>query len=173
MYIASQVLVFIADGFYAGSMLAKRKILLTVLLFCSNILFATHYLLLGGITGAAAIFVDSAYLVVIFLLEKFNKQKYNLIPTIIAMILVITLGVITWQGAISLLPMFSILIYLIGMIFTKVFIVKGGALIRHLLNIIYLTLITSYLGACLEFVLMLTALIGITLSVKNYKKQAK
>lgn len=171
MYIASQILVFIADGFYAGSMLAKRKNLLTILLFCSDVLFATHYLLLGGTTGAVTIFIDAVYLATIFLLEKFNKQKFSLIPTIIAMILVITFGIITWQGAISLLPMCSILIYLTGMIFTKVFIVKGGALIRNILNIIYMMLITSYLGACLEFVLMLTALIGIILSVRNYKNQ--
>ena len=55
MYILSQVLVFIADGFYAGSMLVKKKINLVIFLFLSDVIFATHYMCLVAFTGAIAI----------------------------------------------------------------------------------------------------------------------
>ena len=129
MYIASQVLVCLADVLYIISMLTKKKISLVMFLFFSDILFATHYFLLdGGLTGAATIMVDVVYLVVMYVLEKYNKTKYNFLTTIIAMIITVVLSIVTWQGAISIMPMMSMLIYLTTMIFTNVIIVKSGAL---------------------------------------------
>ena len=170
LYILSQVLVFIADGFYVGSMLSKRKSKLVLFLIASDILFASHYLCLGGFTGAVNIFVDVVYLVVIYLLEKYGKEKYNLLATIIAAAISIALTVLTWTSAISLLPMFSMLIYLVGMIFKNVILVKSGALVRNTLNVIYMFLLASYLGAALEICLMISAIVGIIINVKNKNK---
>lgn len=169
MYVLSQVLVVIADLFFVGSMFSKKKIWLVAFLFASDIIFASHYLCLGGITGAITIFIDAAYLVVMFVLEKLNKTRFNLIPTIIAMILMIVTCVLTWQGPISLLPMFSMLIYLTGMIFTNLIFVKSGAMIRNLLNSSYMFLICSYIGASLELCLMMFALVGTILTIKKTK----
>ena len=172
MYILSQILVVIADFLFISSMFARKKIWLAALLFVSDIVFASHYLCLdGGLTGATTIFIDAGYLIVIFLLEKFNKTKFNLMPTIIAMALTITTSVITWQGAISLLPMFSMLIYLTGMIFTNLVFVKSGAMVRNLLNACYMFSIASYVGATLELCLMICAIVGIVLTIKNIKKK--
>ena len=174
MYILSQILVVIADILFVSSMFSKKKVWLVLLLFVSDIVFASHYLCLdGGLTGATTIFIDAIYLIVIFLLEKNNKTKNNLIPTVIAITLTITFGVITWQGAISLLPIFSMLIYLTGMIFTNLIFVKGGAMIRNLLNTIYMFAIASYVGASLELCLMMSALVGIILTIKNNKGQKR
>lgn len=170
MYILSQILVFIADGFYVCSMLSKRKSNLVLFLIVSDILFASHYLCLGGFSGAANIFVDVVYLVVIYLLEKYGKDKYNLLATIIAAAISIALTVLTWTSAISLLPMFSMLIYLVGMIFKNVILVKSGALVRNTLNVIYMFLLASYLGAALEICLMISAIVGIVINVKNKNK---
>ncbi len=171
MYVFSQVLVFIADAFFIASMFSKKKTWLVVLLFASDILFASHYLCLGGATGAITIYVDAVYLVVMFLLEKFNKTKYNLIPTITTMIIMIVSCSLTWQGPISLLPMFSMLIYLTGMIFTNLVFVKSGAMIRNLLNACYMFSIASYIGASLELCLMISALVGIVLTIKKNKER--
>lgn len=171
LYIISQILVCIADLFYVVSMFAKKKIHLVTFLFVSDVLFASHYLLLkGGLTGALTISLDCVYLVAMYLLEKYNKTKYNLIATIIAMIATIVLSVVTWQGAISLLPMVAMLCYLTTMIFTNIVIVKLGSFLRNLLNIIYMFLIASYFGAGLEIVLMISAIVGIVLDIKRKKK---
>lgn len=174
MYIASQVLVCLADVLYIISMLTKKKISLVMFLFFSDILFATHYFLLdGGLTGAATIMVDVVYLVVMYVLEKYNKTKYNFLTTIIAMIITVVLSIVTWQGAISIMPMMSMLIYLTTMIFTNVIIVKSGALTRNLINIIYMFIIHSWFGGGLEIVLMLSAVVGIIINYKNSKNNLK
>ena len=170
MYILSQVLVVIADCFFVTSLFSKKKILLVACLFASDVIFASHYLCLGGLTGAITIFIDATYLVVMFIMEKFNKTNYNLIPTITAMILMVVSTILTWQGALSLLPMFSMLIYLVGMIFTNLIFVKFGAMIRNIFNACYMFAISSYIGASLELCLMICAIVGIILTIKNNKK---
>ena len=170
MFVLSQILVCIADLFYVISMLNKNKKGLVFYLIVSDILFASHYLCLGGYTGAATIFVDVVYLAIMYILEKKEKTKYNIHVTISAMIITIILSILTWNTALSLLPMFSMLIYLTTMIFSNIVIVKTGALIRNTLNVIYMFLLASYFGATLEICLMISAIIGILLNIKNRKK---
>ena len=151
-------------------MLNKNKKGLVFYLIVSDILFASHYLCLSGYTGAATIFVDVVYLAIMYILEKKEKTKYNIHVTISAMIITIILSILTWNTALSLLPMFSMLIYLTTMIFSNIVIVKTGALIRNTLNVIYMFLLASYFGATLEICLMISAIIGILLNIKNRKK---
>lgn len=171
MFILSQILVCIADLFYIISMLNKKKKGLVFYLIISDILFASHYLCLQGYTGAATIFVDVVYLAIMYILEKKDKTKYNTIVTIGAMAITIILSILTWGGAISLLPMFSMLIYLTTMIFSNVVIVKSGALIRNCLNVIYMFILASYFGAGLEICLMFSAIVGIFLNIKDKKQK--
>ncbi len=171
MYIFSQVLVGISDLLYVGSMLNKKKLGLVLFLFFSDVLYASHLLVLGALTGSIIIFIDAAFLLVTYLLEKFNKQKYVKYAVIVTCVATIVTTIFTWVGAISLLPMFSMLVYLFGMVFNNVVFVKGGALLRNLLNIIYLILITSYVGAILEFGLMVSAIVGIIINIKKKDKE--
>lgn len=167
MYILSQILVCIADLFYVVSMLNKNKKGLIFYLIISDILFASHYLCLGGYTGAVTIFVDVVYLVIMYILEKKEKTKYNIYVTIGAMLITILLSIFTWNTALSLLPMFSMLIYLTTMIFSNVIVVKSGALVRNTLNVVYMFILTSYFGAGLEICLMISAIVGIIINLKN------
>ena len=169
MYILSQVLVVLADGLYVGSMLQKKKFWLTLFLLLSNILFATHYICLGAITGGFLLYLDVVFLIVMLTLEKFNKQKYSIVAVIATMIGTVIITIFTWNGAISLLPMFSMLVYLIGMIFKNIVLVKCGAVLRNLLNIIYMVIITSYIGASLEVCLMISGIVGAVLSFRKNK----
>ena len=151
-------------------MLNKNKKGLVFYLIISDILFASHYLCLGGFTGAATIFVDVVYLATIYLLEKKNKTQYNIYVTLGAMAITIVLSILTWNTALSLLPMFSMLIYLTTMIFSNIVIVKTGALTRNTLNTIYMFILTSYFGAGLEICLMISAIVGIFLNIKEKNK---
>lgn len=170
MYILSQVLVCIADLFYVLSMLNSKKKGLVFYLMVSDILFASHYLCLGGWTGAATIFVDVVYLLVMYILEKKEKTKYGLYATVVAMIITIVLAILTWDTALSLLPMFSMLLYLTGMIFTNTVFVKTGSLLRNTLNVIYMFILASYFGAGLEICLMISAIVGIILDYRRQKQ---
>ena len=171
MYILSQVLVVIADIFFVLSMFQKRKLGLTLFLLLSNILFATHYLCLNAITGGIILCIDSAFLVVVALLEKLKKEKFTNIAVVITMVAVVCVTIITWEGAISILPMIAILAYLTGMMFSNVAVVKSGAALRNLFNIIYMFIIASYVGASLEICLMISGIVGAILSYKRTKKE--
>ncbi len=171
MYILSQVLVGLADLLYICSMLTKKKTGLLLFLLVSDILFALHYLCLDAMTGSITIFIDVVFLIAVYLIEKFGNKKYVPIAVILAMIGTIITCIFTWAGPISLLPLFSMLIYLFGMIFSNIIFVKGGAMCRNILNIVYMILITSYVGAGLEFALMISAIVGIILNVRSKKKK--
>lgn len=174
MYIASQVLVGIADILYVCSMLSKTKMSFAAFMVVSDLFFASHFLFLdGGITGSLLIYVDILYLLILFILQKYKKTKYNTLVTIITMVVDVAISVVIMilnKSVISLLPLFSILIYLTGMIFKNVVFVKGGAMVKNALNIVYMILITSYVGAALEFCLMISAMIGMILSYRRWKK---
>ena len=77
MYILSQVLVVLADGFYVGSMLQKKKSWLTLFLLLSDVLFATHYICLGAITGGFLLYLDVIFLCSMLILEKVKKEKFS------------------------------------------------------------------------------------------------
>lgn len=53
MYILSQILVVLSDVFCIISMLNKKKKNVVLYLLISTVLFASHYMCLGGWTGAA------------------------------------------------------------------------------------------------------------------------
>ena len=173
MYILSQILVGLADLLYVFSMLTKKKLGLLLFLLFSDILFALHYLCLNALTGCITIFIDVAFLIATFLIEKFGNKKYTPIAVALAMLGTIITCIFTWIGPISLLPLFSMLIYLAGMIFSNIVFVKLGAMCRNILNIVYMILIASYVGAGLEFVLMVSAITGIIINIKNKKKQSE
>ena len=167
MYILSQILVVIADSFFVLSMLSKKKIWLVLFLLFSDILFAVHYFCLNAITGSIVIFIDSAFLITMFFLEKYNKEKYTYIAVSLAFVGIIITTIFTWKEISSIFPLLAIGCYLVGMLFKNIIFAKSGALARNIFNIIYLTLIASYVGAGLEFCLMVSAIIGIILSCKR------
>ena len=171
MYILSQVLVWIADVFYVLSMLNANKKGLVFYLMISDVLFASHYMCLGGWTGAATIFVDVVYLLIMYILEKKEKTKYNVVITVITMFITIGLAILTWDTALSLLPMFSMLLYLAGMIFTNTVFVKLGSLLRNILNVVYMFILASYLGAGLEMCLTISAITGIIVDARRHKRE--
>ncbi len=169
MYILSQIFVVLSDLLYVVSMQAKKKSLLVFILFVSDVLYGLQYLFLGGITGAIVIFIDSVYLVVIYLLERYNKTKYNLIPTLTAILLTIVCSIITWEGVISLIPMIAMVVSFASMNDKNIIIVKSGALIRNVLNLVYMIILASIFGAIGQVALMIATTIGIIISVKQHK----
>ena len=172
MFILSQVLVFISDVFFATSMLNKNKKGLVFYLIISDILFACHYVCLDGWTGVVTALVDIIYLVLIYILERKGATRYNIYVSIVTMSLTILLSILTWDGAISLLPMFAMLVYFVAMIFSSVIIVKAGSFIRNALNSIYMFMLSSYLGAALGVCLMISAVVGIILDIRHLKRKS-
>lgn len=147
--------------------MSKNKKSLIFFLLLSTILFATHYMCLGGWTGASLGLLELIFLILLYIFEINNKTHLNPYLSVITIILTIILSIITWDGYISLLPMLAMSIYLTSMIFKNVIIVKSGAFIRLILNGVYMLLLKSYFGAGLTLVILIFTIIGI---IKDCKR---
>lgn len=150
-------------------MLSKKKKNVVLFLILSTILFALHYICLNAWTGAVIAFVELVFLILLYILEKNDKTKFNLYLSIATIIITIILSIITWNTWISILPMLAMIIYLASMMFKNVIIVKSGTFIRLILNGIYMLLLKSYFGAILTVVILICTIIGIVNDVKNKK----
>ncbi len=177
--ILSQVFVALSSLLFVFSMICKNKLGLIIFLFISDILYATHYIFLDGLSGSACVFIDAIFLITIYLLEKYNKNKYTSLATIIAMIAVVVATIWTWSSAISLAPMLGMLAYLGGMMLQNITFNKLGAMLRNIGNIVYMILIivtTSKVfgdmavGLILEIILMISAMVGAIISYRQQKK---
>ncbi len=171
MYILSQILVLISDVFLIISTLCKKKKAVVFFLLMSTILFASHYLCLGGWTGFAIAVIELMFLIVMYILEAKQKTSYNVYLSIATSVLTIIVSILSWAGAISLLPMIAMVVYLITMCFTNLIIVKGGIFVRLALNGIYMLMLKSYLGAGLSVVILIFDIIGIIKDSKKSKVQ--
>lgn len=172
MKLASQIIVTISDILFVMSMLSKKKTHLLIFLCVSDITFALHYFLLQANSGAWVFIVDSIYLIAIFLLEHYHKENFKLLVTLLSVALVIICCTLSWQSWVSILPMVAMATSLICSCFKNVVIVKSGAFVRNILNLIYMLVIPnkSLIGAILQGVLIIISFIGIIQSVK-FKKQ--
>ena len=168
MFILSQILVVVSDVFFIISMLNSKKKNLVFYLIISTILFACHYMCLGGWTGAAIAWLELVYLILMYVLELKDKTAYGVYLSIATTILTVILSLITWNTWISVLPMLAMIVYLTTMRFKKVIIVKSGALIRLTLNAIYMLILKSYFGAVLSVVIILFTIVGMINDYKNY-----
>lgn len=168
MYILSQILVVFSDILCIVSMLCKKKKKVVFYLILSTIFFATHYMCLGGWTGAVIGIVELVFLILMYLLEIKDKTKYNSYLSISTMVITIILSILTWNTWISVLPMLAMVIYLAGLMFSNVIIVKTCTFIRLALNGIYMLLLKSYFGAGLSIVILIFTIVGI---VNDYKSK--
>jgi len=170
LYILSQILVVLSDVFCIISMLNKKKKNVVFFLIISTILFACHFICLGGWTGVAMGFVELVFLILMYFLEEKNKTQYSKYLSIGTILVSVILSIITWDTWISLFPMIAMIVYLTTMIFKNVVIVKSGAFIRLTLNGVYMLLLKSYFGAGLSILILAFTIVGIVNDYKSRKE---
>ena len=125
MYILSQIFVVISGIFFAATYLTKRKSLLLILNVTNNVFFGCHFLLLKSFTAAYSVFLTIAFLIAVYLLEKFKKEKFSFVCVIVASIILTIITVFTWDGILSLMPTIAVLSTFIGSAFKHTLTVKS------------------------------------------------
>lgn len=110
----------IGGGGIAVNMLTLQQKTRRALLICklvADILWFAHYMLIGAYSGAG-ICVVAVFRELIFIQRRNKKWADSIIWPIIFICAVIVSGIITWRGAISLLPTFasslSVILFWIG-----------------------------------------------------------
>lgn len=173
MYILSQILIAFSDLVYVLSMLCKKKSGVVIFLFFSGLFFASHYFCLNEITASLITIIDSIFLLILFFLEKYKKEKFVPYLIVSTMIVCIVTSALTWTNLLSILPLVGMFIYLISMFFTNVTIIKSCSVVRVILNMTHMLLIASYVGAGLSLILLTSSIVGIILDLKNKKNLTK
>lgn len=90
---------------------AETRQRIMYLQFAGSLLFATHFLLLGAMTGAALNLVAALRA---FVFAKYKHQKRPLTPLITIIGLFVIVCGLTWEGPRSLLPMIAMVASSIG-----------------------------------------------------------
>lgn len=169
MYILSQIFVVISGLFFASSYLIKKKSLILIVNVCNNVFFALHFLLLNSLTAAYSVFLTIGFMIAIYLLEKYQKEKYKIIATIIFSLILIPITYLTWDGFLSLMPTIAILITFIGSIFNNTLTVKLCYFVSTVMNSIFMFIIHSYFGFGVNLAILITAIVGIVMQIKNLR----
>ncbi len=170
MYVLSQILIVFSDIAYVLSMLCKKKSGVILFLFFSGLFFASHYFCLNEITASLIVIIDTIFLISLFFIEKYKKEKFIPIFIILTIIACIIVSILTLKDLFSLIILGGMLVYLIGMFFKNVIVVKSCTFIRVTCNMIHMLFVKSYLGAILSLVLLASSIIGIIIDIKNKKK---
>ena len=143
-----------------------KKETTTILLYqiTSNFVYAVHYFLLGGLSGAFCCFIGMFRNLTLI---KCNNKKI-ILPIFITLYTLIT--IIFYENIYSLLPMMANLSYLIGMTYKNKKTLLKGALVSSSCWILYAIFVSSYVSIVTESILLTSNTIQLIRMIKNNKK---
>ncbi|MBQ2947258.1 MAG: YgjV family protein [Bacilli bacterium] len=143
-----------------------KKETTTILLYqiTSNFVYAVHYFLLGGLSGAFCCFIGIFRNITLI---KFNNKKI-ILPIFITIYSLIT--IIFYEDIYSILPMMANVSYLVGMTYKKKKILLKGALVSSSCWIMYAIFVSSYVSIVTELILLISNSIELIRIIKNSEK---
>lgn len=171
MYILSQIFAVASCGFYSVTYLAKKKNWIVLLNTLNKLCLGIHFLLLGGFTASLAVFLSILFLITMYIIERFKKEKFSFVVSIIFSILLVPITIFTWQNAFSLFSVVASLLIFVGTAFSNTLCVKLFYLISTILNATYMLIIHSYFGFATSLIILTTAIFGIIKEIKTRKQQ--
>jgi len=120
--------------------------------------FAIHYFLLGAYSGSA---INTMNILRNYSFSKFKKKKNSWLLPAIFIVLFIIIGIVSWQGWISLLPILSAVGGTIAFWQSKPKIIRILSFIILPMWFIYDALSGSYPGMIAEFIIFTSDIVGL------------
>lgn len=163
-----QILGMIAWGLLTVSYWQKKKLNLIVLQLIAYILYAIHFALLDGLSGALC---NIAGIIVLFLLlikEKSNKKSYWMM--LLILLLYIPIGIYSYSGLYSILPILASIIPLMFNWQKNIVVIKIGGIIGSLFWLIYALFVNSYSTIITEIIFIISTVVALFF---NNKKKLK
>lgn len=170
MYVLSQIFVVMSGILFATTYLTRKKTILLILNIFNNILFGTHYLLLKSYTAGYSVLLTILFLIAIYFLERYEKEKFTFIVSIACSLILIPITILTWSSPLSLVPAIAILLVFVGSLFKNLLIVKLFYFTSTSINTVFLFLVKSYFGFAVNLIILTVAIIGIISQIKLNKK---
>lgn len=142
-----------------------KKETTTILMYqiTSNFVYAVHYFLLGGLSGAFCCVIGMIRNVTLI---KCDNKKI-ILPIFITIYSFITL--LFYEGIYSLLPMMANLSYLIGMSYKNKKVLLKAALVSSSCWIIYAIFVSSYVSIVTESILLISNTIQLIRMINKQK----
>lgn len=167
-FILSQVCVIIGMILLGLSYLVKNKTKVLVLCIISSIMYGVQYLLLRAFTGTIVNVIG--IIRTIWFYENNRKNKENSIFSVLLIsALFILSAIFTWDGFVSLLPLFSCLVFTYSIWSESVYVYKWLAIPVSVSWITYNAFVGSFFGYIMEIILLSIEIIGLILMYKKNK----
>ena len=165
MYVAAQILGFIAFliSLYAYQKVNKKDILLCMVI--SNIINLVHYLMLGAYSGCITKVLAIFRNYFIILKDKYKKLS-SVLFLIIFILIYIGVSIYTFTNILSLFPLVAAIIYIIPTWLGNSKTVKKTALFCYILWLIYNIYVLSIAGATANIVSIVSIIIGLKREIK-------
>ena len=173
-YILSQVFVILTYILFGATYLVKNRKIILFMNISSLVTNGISYTLLGAWAGLAMIFVALIRNVIFLLQNKYKKTDnfmfYDYIILIFLLGISVALGVVTYDGFLSLFSLFGSLIYTISIWQKNLEIYKWLGILSSLCSVVYLIAIKSIFGFALEFALLIFMICTLIKELKDRKK---
>lgn len=158
MNIFIQLIGFLAWIIITLSYWQKKKKILVIMQIIAQTLYAIHFYMLDGMSGALSNIVGIIGLLLIYI-KKENMKCYYLIPIILIMYIIT--AIYTYDGLFSLLPVIACLIQLLSIYISSMKITKIGGIISAVCWLIYGICVLSYASIITEVILIISTFISL------------
>ena len=141
----------------------KRDILYMQIM--AYIMFALHYYLLSGITGAICNLIGLFALVTIYIFEKYKLKSKNFIAWLFITLLII-INIQTFQNIYSVFPMIAATIVIISFLEDDANVIRKIGLLSAICWLVYAIVYKSYISIIFEAITLIGTFIAY---IKNNK----
>lgn len=170
-YILSQIFSLLCFVCFGITFFSKNQKKIRFLGILMNIFQAISYMLLGATSGYAMLIIAIIRNLIFF---KLNKQEYTTSYKLLLFGLLIVIGitgVMTYTNVFSLLPVFAIVLYSIGVWQKSPKVYKLLSIPNCLCWIIYNLSVASVVASIDEFVMLVLSIIGFYKELKSTNKK--
>lgn len=158
---------------YVATLNQSKKFTLLLFNVSSNLFFIAHYIVLDAWTGATTAIVTTLFLITVFFLEKYHKEKFTRPVLVVFIALMLVAGIQSWEDVNSLFAIVAGILCLVGIIFSDVVKIKTCAVLSLSFNLVYLIAVKSYLGAVCQVCLIISGIVGIVRNIISKKRSNK
>ena len=167
-YVCSQIAVILTYIFFIVTYQVKKRKTILILSMLANVWLGISYFLLSAWAGVATSIIALARSIVFMKFvkeDKVNKTEIAILGVFGALILVA--GIITYEGLLSLLPIFATLVYTYAVWQKDTHIYKQIGALVSVIWIAYNIYVQSILGVVFETMMVISAVIGLIKDKRN------
>lgn len=157
-FIITQLIGLIGYSTLGYSYFRKNKNEILLIQIFSYIMFILHYQLLGAITGSVCNLLGLISFVLIYLFDKFKKNKKILVSILIPILLIITL--ITFENAYSIFPIIASVLVIISFLTDSEEVIRKIGIVAAICWLIYAIVYKSYVAIVFEVITLIVVVIA-------------